>query len=134
MSPDELERRLVAFFAHDPRGAAAVYLFGSYARRTAGESSDADVAILFQATPASTLDAGPLDLEGDLECVVQRPVDLIVLNRAATDLRARVLREGRLIFDGDPSARIRFEVQTRNEAFDFEPVLRQYRAPREPGP
>ena len=133
MSPDELERRLVSFFERHPRDAAAVYLFGSYARHAAGETSDADVAVLFRATPASTLDAGPLDLEADLERVLQRPVDLIVLNRAPVDLRSRVLREGRLILDGDPAARIRFEVQTRNEAFDLEPVLRQYRAPRKSG-
>lgn len=67
MSPEELERRLVSFFAHDPRGAAAAYLFGSYARRAADETSDADVAVLFRTTPASTLDAGPLDLEADLD-------------------------------------------------------------------
>jgi hypothetical protein len=32
------------------------------------------------------------------------------------------------VVDLDSSARIRFEVATRNEAFDFEPVLRRYRA------
>jgi hypothetical protein len=50
------------------------------------------------------------------------------LNRAPVDLRVRVLRDGRLLVDLDRSARIRFEVQTRNEAFDLEPILSRYRA------
>ena len=45
--------------------------------------------------------------------------------------RARVLRDGLLVFEGDRAVRIRFEVRTRNEAFDLEPILRAYRAPRE---
>jgi hypothetical protein len=55
-----------------------------------------------------------------------------VLNEASVDLRIRVLRDGRLLADVDRSARIAFEVRTRNEAFDLEPVLTRYRAAREP--
>ena len=58
-------------------------------------------------------------------------VDLVVLNEVPVDLRTRVLRDGRLLVDRDPSARIAFEVRTRNEAFDLEPVLARYRAARE---
>ena len=53
-----------------------------------------------------------------------------VLNDAPVDLRARVLRDGRLILDHDRSARIAFEVRTRNEAFDLAPILAAYRTPR----
>jgi len=54
----------------------------------------------------------------------------VVLNDAPVDLRARVLRDGRLLLDRDRAARIAFEVRTRNEAFDLEPILARYRAPR----
>lgn len=121
------------FFAADPRGVAAVYLFGSTARGTARPHSDIDLGILFTETPAANLDAQPYDLEAALERVFGRPVEAIVLNRAAVDLRSRVLREGRLIVEGDRPLRIAFEVRTRNEAFDLEPILRRYRAPREAG-
>lgn len=86
------------------------------------------MAVLFTTTPASTFDAQPFGLEGELERQLERPMDVVVLNTAPVDLRIRVLRERRLIFERDRSARIRFEVQTRNEAFDLEPVLRHYRA------
>lgn len=134
MQREDIERRLAQFFEADPRCVAAVYLFGSHAKGTGDGESDVDVGVLYRTSPRSTLDAGPLDLEADLERELLRPVDLVLLNRAAVDLRARILREGRLVFEGDPSARVRFEVSTRKEAFDFEPVLRQYRSPRERRP
>ena len=91
------------------------------------------LGILFLETPAATLDGQPLTLATDLERQLGRAVDVIALNTAPVDLRARVLRDGRLIVDRDRQARIAFEVRTRNEAFDFEPILRRYRAPREAG-
>jgi predicted nucleotidyltransferase len=90
-----------------------------------------DVGVLFATRPRSTLDAGPLDLEADLERRLGRRVQVVVLNTAPADLRIRVLRAERLVVDRDPSIRIRFEVGTRNEYFDLEPILREYRAPRE---
>jgi predicted nucleotidyltransferase len=111
-------------------GVVAVYLFGSTARGTVRSGSDVDVAVLFERTPPHRL-AGPrFTLEGDLERVLGGPVDLVVLNDAPVDLRTRVLRDGRLLLDRNPSARIAFEVRTRNEAFDLEPILTRYRAPR----
>ena len=48
---------------------------------------------------------------------------LVVLNEAPCDLVHRVLRDGRL----DRAARVRFEVRSRNEYFDMDPVRRAYR-------
>jgi len=110
---------------------AAVYLFGSTARGTARADSDVDVAVLFHSPPPRTLGGPRLSIEGELERTLGAPVDLVVLNDAPVDLRIRVLRDGRLLVDGDPSARIAFEVRTRSEAFDLEPVLTRYRAARE---
>jgi len=110
---------------------AAVYLFGSTARSTARVDSDVDVAVLFHTSPPRTLHGPRLAIEGELERTLGAPVDLVVLNDAPVDLRARVLRDGRLLLDSDPSARIAFEVRTRNEAFDLEPILTRYRAARE---
>lgn len=107
----------------------AVYLFGSTSRGDARPDSDVDVAVLFDGPQPSTLDAPRVVVEGDLERVLRRPVDLVALNDAPVDFRNRVLREGRLLLDRRPAARIAFEVRTRNEAFDLEPVLAQYRSP-----
>ena len=127
--PGGFERQIARVFNGVP-GIAAVYLFGSMARGTARAASDLDLGVLYLEPPASTLEAQPYDLEAALERALGRRVEIVVLNGAPVDLRIRVLRDGRLIVDRDRSARIAFEVRTRNEAFDLEPVLREYRSPR----
>ena len=107
---------------------AAAYLFGSMARGTAGPDSDVDLAVLFTAPPPQTLDSARFALAGELEAALGAPVDLVVLNDAPVDLSIRVLRQGHLVVDRDRSARIGFEVRTRNEAFDLEPMLARYRS------
>lgn len=113
---------------------AAVYLFGSVAAGTDTPSSDVDLGVLYDPPPPSRLDGGPFDLEGELERRLGRPVQLVVLNTAPADLRIRVLRAERLLVDRNRPARIRFEVATRNEYFDLEPMLLEYRRPREGRP
>lgn len=128
-----LEQRIADVF-RDHQDIVAVYLFGSTARGTAGADSDVDVAVLFDASPPRALDGPRLSLEGGLERALGRRVDLIVLNDAPVDLRIRVLRDGRVLTEQNRSARIAFEVQARNEAFDLAPVLSQYRTARDRRP
>lgn len=115
------------FFEGRAAGVAAVYLFGSVARGTATRASDLDVAVLFASPPPRTLAGRHFDLEANLQETMGMPVQLVVLNDAPCDLVHRVLRDGRLLVDRDPSARIRFEVQARNEYFDLKPFLDRYR-------
>lgn len=126
--PGSLEAKLRASLRDAPPEVLCAWLFGSEARGEAGDRSDVDVAVLYGAPPASRLDAGPLDLEGMLERAVGRPVQLVVLNRAPADLVHRVLRDGRLLLERDRAARIRFEVERRNEYFDLAPLRARYRA------
>lgn len=122
-----VEETLRRFFAATPGGVVAAYLFGSEARGQAGADSDVDVAVLLEAEPDPTLDGLRLDLRDALEEKLRRPVDLVVLNRVPVDLVHRVLRDGRLVLDADPSVRVEFEVRARNEYFDLLPILREYR-------
>ena len=127
MDAERIMSELESFFAVHPGDAVAVYLYGSVARGTAREGSDVDVGVLLEEDPPRTLEGLKLDLEADLEALLEVPVQLVVLNRAPPDLVHRVLRDGRLVLDRDRSRRIRFEVKARNEFFDLQPILRQYR-------
>ncbi len=127
----DLRDQLVSFFSADRQGLVAVYVFGSTARGADTASSDVDVAVLFDETPAPTLGNDARTLEGDLERRLGRPVDLVVLNVASADLVHRVLRDGELVLDRDRPRRLRFEVAKRNEFFDLEPIRRRYRRPAE---
>ncbi len=115
------------FFASSPPEIVAAYLFGSTATGTARPDSDVDVAVLYRAAPPPTLDSGVFDLEADLSRHLGKEAQLVVLNGAPVDLVHRVLMQGRLVLDRDKSARIRFEVESRNEYFDLLAFLRRYR-------
>ena len=117
-----VEHALRDLITTEPQNIAAAYLFASVARGTARASSDVDIAVLYSATPAATLEGLPLALETALEKRLGKPVQIVVLNTAPVDLVHRVLRDGRLLIDTDPLARIRFEIKARNEYFDLEPV------------
>lgn len=130
MGTDTIER-LRQFFGQRSEELVCAYLYGSMARGTAGPDSDVDIAVLYRTDPPATLDGLGLGLAAELERLLGRRVDLVVLNRAPVDLIHRVLRDGVLVCEQDRSARIRFEVRARNEYFDLLPYLRQYR--RAPG-
>jgi len=123
----ELLTRVGEFFDGHGEGIACVYLFGSRARGDSKPDSDLDVAVLFEQTPPATLDGLGLDLAAALQALIELPVDLVVLNRAAPDLVHRVLRDGILVQEANRSARVKFEVRTRAEYFDLLPYLLEYR-------
>ncbi len=129
MDEAKTEQRLKDFFTAraEAEGIAAAWLFGSVARGTARTGSDVDVGVLFREDPPRTLEGYHFDLEAQLERLLRAPVQLVVLNRTPVDLAQRVLRDGKLLVNQDPSRRIRFEVRTHNEYWDLEPYLRLYR-------
>ena len=105
----------------------AAMLFGSFARETASETSDVDIAVLLRSVPPCHLQDFRFMLEGSLERALGRRVQVVILNQAPPDLVQRVLRDGRVLVDRDRSARIQFEVRARNEYFDLLPILDRYR-------
>jgi len=78
-----VEARLKAFFEDDPRGALAVYLFGSVARGDARSDSDADVGVLFAAEPPGTLGAPQFAIEAELERLLGRKTMEVEILREA---------------------------------------------------
>ncbi len=101
--------------------------FGSVARGEAREGSDVDVAVLYGSERPKKLEELPNTLAAQLERRLGWPVEVIPLDDGEPDLIHRVLNEGRLVYEGDRSARIRFEVNGRNAYWDLEPHLRRYR-------
>ena len=126
---EDLEGALRSAGSGMPDDVVAVYLFGSRARGTARSSSDLDLALLLRTPPEPTLAGIARDVEAAVERAVGLPVEVIVLNTAPPDLAHRVLRDGLLVLDRDRAFRLRFEVQSRNEYFDLEPIRRLYRRP-----
>lgn len=126
MVRSEVEQALRGHFERQSN-VAAVYLFGSVARGQEGPRSDVDVGVLYRTPPAATLLGQPYEEEADLSERLGRTVQIVVMNNAPVDLVHRILRDGVLLVDLDPGARISFEVRARNQYFDLLPVLRRYR-------
>ncbi len=119
--------RLRGLLAQAPAEVAVAYVFGSVARGTASPASDVDLGVLLAQAPASTLEGRLLDYEAALERHIGVPVQVVILNGAPPDLAHRVIRDGVVVLERDRSARLRFEVRTRNLFFDLEPFLVRYR-------
>jgi predicted nucleotidyltransferase len=83
-----------------------IYLFGSRARAEANPRSDVDLAIL---TPQRIDPVARFDLQERIAARLNRDVDLVDLNAASTVMRVRVLEDGRVLYERDPSIREHFE-------------------------
>ncbi len=113
----QAQARLVRILRDGLPDLAAVYLFGSVANGDTHAESDVDVAVL----PAQPLP--PMQRFELAAALAERggaDVDLVDLRSASTVMRAQVVRTGRVLFDGDPEARQRFEVYALASYFDLE--------------
>ncbi|MGF1645941.1 MAG: nucleotidyltransferase domain-containing protein [Kineosporiaceae bacterium] len=104
-------------------GVAVAYLLGSRATGTARPDSDHDIAVLFAQTDPP-LDA-TVRLAADLAPVLGTPVDVVDLDRATLELRGTVAESGRVMYSGDETRRVRFEVDARMRWIEFRPVLQE---------
>jgi uncharacterized protein YutE (UPF0331/DUF86 family)/predicted nucleotidyltransferase len=85
-------------------GTLAAYLFGSRARGSPREDSDYDFAVLFEGE-ATVLDEARLAVKiANALGVPADRVDVVALNRSGRELKARVLKEGRLVYAKDAEA------------------------------
>jgi predicted nucleotidyltransferase len=92
-------------------------LFGSVARGDAHDRSDVDLAV------GGNLDARDLlQLELDLERALGRPTQLVTVSRAAPALRARIFRDGIVLWERDRAARVRDHARAIVEYLDYQPV------------
>lgn len=102
-------------------GITAAYLFGSHARGAARTESDIDVAILLDPAHSTQCDAFQRAESRELARLLDRDVDLIVLNTASLFIRMQIFKKGRLLVENDPAAHRRFRAQTFILAGDFLP-------------
>lgn len=87
-------RRLGTFFK-ERRDASLVFLFGSFVNKQTTAYSDIDVGVLFNRVP----DFYEInDIKENLTALLERDVDLVLLNDASPILRMQVLKKGTLVF------------------------------------
>jgi uncharacterized protein len=98
-------------------GARFAYLHGSRATGQSRADSDIDIAAYFGGRAPNSFDA-----------LLPPGVDLLILDDAPLELAGRVAVGGRLLFEDDQVARIRWEATTRKIYFDELPrIARSHR-------
>jgi len=118
-----LEARVREYFVGRDE-VVAVYVFGSQTKGKATQESDVDIALLL--SPQFDLQAHfmyRIERAVELEPLVRRPVDVVILNQATLVLCNQILRYGRLIYERDRKQRVAFEVRSRQAYYDFQPML-----------
>jgi predicted nucleotidyltransferase len=104
------------------------YLFGSAVRD--GTFADLDVAIMLATSARGVRPLG--EVVARLEAVAEGiPVDVVDLAHAAPRLAGSVAREGRILVDRGPAARVAWEIEANRRALDIEPWLREFDRLRE---
>jgi predicted nucleotidyltransferase len=88
------------------QGVIAVYRFGSTAHGTASDTSDTDIGVLSQTRIPAAL---RFDVQEQLASQIGCDVDLIDLAAASPVMAIQAVALGQLLYDGDSSARGRFE-------------------------
>ena len=126
---DSVKRAALRCFERYP-AVLVGYVFGSVAKRRAHAGSDVDIAVLVS---DQVMKSDPfryrLKLLADLVSELGRnDVDLVLLNQAKPLLAHRILRDGKLILERSPSARVRFQVHAVNQYLDTQPMRDLYLA------
>ncbi len=110
-------------------GVSAVYLFGSYADGVAGQDSDVDLGILMSNPSAVSLSTSTHTLHQSLDELFTalrelsgKELDIVFLQRASLELRAHVVRTGKLLYAPKTDAYLDFEEYTIREYADFAPL------------
>ncbi len=96
----------------------AVYLFGSHAVDVAREDSDIDLAVLMEQIPDNPLKYR-IDKSIELERILKKEVDLIIINNAPLILQFQVIKEGKIIFEKCADKRAKYQMHFLSRYYDF---------------
>lgn len=110
----------------------AVYIFGSYVKSRERNTSDIDIALLFDeksykgdpitASAPAYLAATRVGLA--IEC----ETDITILNTASLEMAYEVITSGICLVETDREKRIAYEIALKGMYFDFKPFLEEIRS------
>jgi hypothetical protein len=95
------------------------FLFGSFTSKRMRPSSDVDIGILFKAVP--NIDTTN-NVTEELSTILQREVDLVVLNHASPVLKMQILKNGILLYASDRKYFHHFFADTVNQYDDLKRI------------
>ncbi len=137
MQSNQLKIKELNEYFEKQKNVVMAFVFGSFAKDQALYDSDADIAIYFK-PKGKALEWEEDDyyteedrIWRDLENILKRDVDLLILNRASSRLAFKVLRMGIPIVIKDRSLYWRYFLTISSIAEEFREFIRNYRRIRE---
>lgn len=121
------QRKMEELF--EKRKVIFAYLFGSQANGTAIESSDVDIAVMFDdRIDEDERFENRLKLMTELSSIFKgKEVEVVSLNDVRDILfKFSIVQPGKIIFKKDYDALLDFDLKTTNEYYDFKPFLKMY--------
>jgi predicted nucleotidyltransferase len=117
-------QKVIASVCREEPAILAVYLFGSFAKGMAKESSDVDLAVLLRKDEIE--DFSLIGFISALDKKLEYKTDVVLLNHADELLKFEVRKHGKLVFARSKEAVRRFEVMGRKTYEDFMYLHRRY--------
>jgi len=126
---DEIRNTLNGYLQKHPEIEVA-YIFGSLAQGKTNALSDIDIAIITDSQQINnkTYRYGyKAEILTDLiKLLKTNNIDLVILNKANTLLKHRVLHHGILIYSKNERERINFQIDTINKYNDFKQLIKPH--------
>lgn len=121
MSSEDLKKALLPVFRKYKDEVIAAYLFGSAAKDKAASSSDIDIALLLGGRQRESFMDLRFRLYADFCRALKRnDIDLVLLNLSGNlILQDEIVRNGVVLYDGNPELRIEFESKILHDSIDF---------------
>jgi predicted nucleotidyltransferase len=118
LSDEELESTREALRAH--KDVLFAYLFGSWARRTAMQASDIDLAVYFrdELTPSERFDLRLNLMDGVSPPAPPREWDVVALNDVSVTFAYEILERGEPLMINDRAALVDFRFRTYRDYHD----------------
>ncbi len=113
------------FFVKE-KNVLCVYLFGSAATGKKNKFSDVDIAVLFDVNLSQEEHTQKrLSIMNNLSRILNRDIDVVVLNEASSFLKFQIIKNGLRIYERVDRTEHSFEARAIVEYFDFLPVRRR---------
>lgn len=111
------------------KNVVCVYLFGSAAAEKENKFSDVDIGVIFSGDISrEQYSQMSLSIMDDLSRILDKDVDVVVLNQAAAFLKFQIIKSGLRIYEQQHRKSRDFEARAIIEYFDFLPVRRKLEA------
>jgi len=121
---DEKDIERIVHYFRERDEVAALYLFGSSAKKRKTKESDIDIAVLIDESGS-----GKKYLERFRKAYYEAspgfslgPVDIVILNTAPPFLKYQVLKTGRVLIDRKRKLRVGFTEKAITEYLDYKPI------------